>query len=224
MKIEPFVKEVLEKYDFDETAMWDCHGTAVIYHKVLEQIATKAGIIFDQPFVCSAEPDNIAVCVTGSAQVEMKIVGRAAKLEMEMVEERTEWSIGEAAPKNNKNSYPWAMAEKRAKDRVILKLIGLHGFVYSEQEADEFKEERPDNVKGSVVKAKKAFKTFFEEVAACEDTDQLDAFLIASKPLIERFLIVIPEYMAGGGDVPSYEDRINQQRINISNAKFEKEQ
>ena len=30
------------------------------------------------------------------------------------------------------------MAEKRAKDRVILKLVGLHGDVYSEDEADDF--------------------------------------------------------------------------------------
>src|SRR3954469_9473986 len=28
---------------------------------------------------------------------------------------------------------------KRAKDRVILKLVGLHGLLYSEEEADEFK-------------------------------------------------------------------------------------
>ena len=38
------------------------------------------------------------------------------------------------------------MAEKRAKDRVILKLIGVAGFVYSEDEADAFKEERPDSM------------------------------------------------------------------------------
>ncbi len=31
------------------------------------------------------------------------------------------------------------MAEKRAKYRVILKLVGLHGLLYSEEEADEFK-------------------------------------------------------------------------------------
>ena len=50
------------------------------------------------------------------------------------------WSIGEATPANNKNEYPWAMAEKRAKDRVILKLIGASGFVYSEEEADSLKQ------------------------------------------------------------------------------------
>jgi hypothetical protein len=52
--------------------------------------------------------------------------------------DRMEWSFGEATPKNSKNAYPYAMAEKRAKDRVILKLIGLHGDVYSESEADDF--------------------------------------------------------------------------------------
>ena len=42
--------------------------------------------------------------------------------------DKSEWSIGEVSPHpTSKNSYPYAMAEKRAKDRVILKLVGLHG-------------------------------------------------------------------------------------------------
>jgi hypothetical protein len=40
-------------------------------------------------------------------------------------------------------AYPFAMAEKRAKDRVILKLIALHGLVYSEDDSDEFKASAP---------------------------------------------------------------------------------
>ena len=46
-------------------------------------------------------------------------------------------TYGEASPKNNKNGYPYAMAEKRAIDRAILKLIGIHGFVYSDDEVEE---------------------------------------------------------------------------------------
>ena len=57
------------------------------------------------------------------------------------------WSIGESAPYNTKNSYPYAMAEKRAKDRVILKLIGMHGDTYSEDEADDFKNSKPKGVR-----------------------------------------------------------------------------
>jgi len=37
------------------------------------------------------------------------------------------------------------MAEKRAKDRVILKLLGFAGEVYSEEEADDFKDQKPSN-------------------------------------------------------------------------------
>lgn len=70
-----------------------------------------------------------------SKEVAMCVVGHMG--------DRTEWATGEAAPYNNKNNYPFAMAEKRAKDRVILKLVGLHGDVYSEEEADELKEGKP---------------------------------------------------------------------------------
>ena len=39
----------------------------------------------------------------------------------------TAWSIGEVSPQNTSNKYIYAMAEKRAIDRVILKLLGVHG-------------------------------------------------------------------------------------------------
>jgi len=54
--------------------------------------------------------------------------------------DRVEWSIGEALIGVNyrvsgkQAAYVYAMAEKRAKDRVILKLTGIHGLVYSEDE------------------------------------------------------------------------------------------
>jgi len=54
-------------------------------------------------------------------------------------------TYGEATPKNNTNAYPYAMAEKRAIDRAVLKLIGIHGFVYSEDEVDNNFESMPIN-------------------------------------------------------------------------------
>jgi hypothetical protein len=54
-------------------------------------------------------------------------------------------TYGEATPKNNTNAYPYAMAEKRAIDRAVLKLIGIHGFVYSEDEVDKSFESLPIN-------------------------------------------------------------------------------
>jgi hypothetical protein len=126
-QIDPKIGEVLRKHGFDASACWDCHGVWVIYHKVLERIAALEGIKFDQPLVVEADGANkiAALCVTGH------------------LGDLTEWSIGEAAPSNNKNAYPFAMAEKRGKDRVILKLIGLHGLAYSEEEAETFKDNKP---------------------------------------------------------------------------------
>src|SRR3954468_11303402 len=107
--------------------IWRVQGQAVIYHKALERIAAQAGIAFAPPTLLRAERDEAVVLVTGS------------------LGERTEWSIGEALVNVNyrvsgrQAAYVYAMAEKRAKDRVILKLVGLHGLLYSEEEADEFK-------------------------------------------------------------------------------------
>jgi len=111
----------------ERQATWNCHGVPVVLHKALEKIASKHNICFDAPNIIESniKEKYVAICVTGH-------MGDA-----------TEWSIGEAAPYNTTNKYPYAMAEKRAKDRVILKLVGLHGDVYSEDEADEFKNEKP---------------------------------------------------------------------------------
>ena len=113
-----------------EQATWDCHGTPVALHKALEQVAAHKRISFDAPTMIEADAE--------SKKVVMLVSGRLG--------DQVEWSVDEATPYNNKNSYPYAMAEKRAKDRVILKLIGVAGFVYSEDEADDFKNSRPANM------------------------------------------------------------------------------
>ena len=44
------------------------------------------------------------------------------------------FSFGEVSPLNNDFSFPVAVAEKRAADRAILKALGIHGNVYSDEE------------------------------------------------------------------------------------------
>lgn len=125
--------DILKKFGIDpREALWDCHGQYIIYHRYLEQIALKAGIKFGFPTVLETnqEKKSCAILVEGWFVKEQKDSSGPAL---------SVWTVGEAAPYNNKNSYPFAMAEKRAKDRLILKLIGLHGEVYSEDEADDFK-------------------------------------------------------------------------------------
>ena len=124
--LDPIVNEILQRYNLDaRECLWNAHGAWVMYHRYLEQVAAKAGITFSEPRVVVADGANVSIIAFG------------------ILEGRTEWTFGEASPSNNKNAYPWAMAEKRCKDRLVLKLLGLHGFVYSEEEADEFKDSKP---------------------------------------------------------------------------------
>ena len=119
-----------------EETLWDCHGTWVMYHKALEKIAAHKGVTFDEPKVIHSD--------VALKSVVMLVTGR--------MDQRTEWSFGEATPANNKNAYPFAMSEKRAKDRVILKLVGLHGDVYSDTEIDK---QAQDDIKARATKEKK---------------------------------------------------------------------
>jgi hypothetical protein len=145
------IAEVLAKFGEPMAGnVWRVQGTAVIYHKALERIAAQAQIQFDPPTIVRAERDEAVILVTGR------------------MGERLEWSIGEALIGVNyrvsgkQAAYVYAMAEKRAKDRVILKLIELHGLVYSEEEADEFKHSRP----GEAQPAEEAPKTTVEVVGS----------------------------------------------------------
>ena len=58
-------------------------------------------------------------------------------------------TLGEASPKNNQFDYPVAIAEKRAVDRAILKALGIHGNVYSDQEMPN---EKPNNNENTGIK------------------------------------------------------------------------
>ena len=55
------------------------------------------------------------------------------------------YEVGEASTQNCKNAYPYAMAYKRLFDRVVLKICKLaFDGIYSDSEADEFKERYED--------------------------------------------------------------------------------
>jgi hypothetical protein len=145
-KLDPRLIEILKEYGEDANqALWDCHGVWVAYHKAIERIAAKAGVVFDMPVVIEANTERkvVSIVVAGS------------------MGDKREWSFGEASPANCKNSYVYAMAEKRAKDRVVLKLVGLHGMVYSEEESDDFKPQSaatPNTVTGPAIKSSAQLK------------------------------------------------------------------
>jgi len=128
-KLEPRIEAIRKEYGLEASDFWQIkqNGQWVCKHAALEIVAVKAQIRFDPPMIIEANAPGLVT--------SMVVVGHMG--------DRTEWATGETNPSNysvrgKQPSYPWAMSEKRAKDRVILKLVGIHGLVYSEDEvADE---------------------------------------------------------------------------------------
>ena len=123
------IATILDRYGEPMTSsVWQAEGETFIHHRALERIAGKANITFDPPAVLRAERDEAVLLVIGR------------------IGEWMEWSIGEALVGVNYDvpgsepAYVYAMAEKRGKDRVILKLIDLPDVVSS---AEPHAAERP---------------------------------------------------------------------------------
>lgn len=137
------ILKFMEEYGIASDEIWQVHGsTWVVKHKALERVAAEKNIIWDRPAMleCNSEKGVAALVVFGK------------------LGDRSEWSIGEALVAREgviggnykvtgkQAGYVYAMAEKRAKDRVILKLLNAHGALYSEAEADEFEQRQNPHV------------------------------------------------------------------------------
>lgn len=80
------------------------------------------------------------------------------------------YEVGEVSKGNCKNSYPYAMAFKRLFDRVVLKLskIAFYG-VYSEAEADEFKNPNTEREKTEYQKTVEQMEEYKPKEMSLED-------------------------------------------------------
>lgn len=99
------------------------------------------------------------------------------------------YEVGEVNDKNCKNDYPMAMAFKRCYDRVVLKKSKLAFYgVYSEEEAEEFKQTEPraEYTNDEIKEGK--WRSFFDNVSddikivllstyGVKRTDELDKVL-----------------------------------------------
>lgn len=170
------VLDFMAKYKVDSDEIWEVHGsTWVVKHKALERVAVEVGIVWLRPSVqvCDLANKIAVICAFGK------------------IGEREEWSFGEASPANNKNSYPVAMAEKRARDRVILKLLVTHGALYSESEAEEFSRPGVDAPRVTLPKkdAKSVYSKLQAEIQASTSREHLKEWAKANADRIE----VLPE-------------------------------
>lgn len=123
------VLEFMAKYKVDSDEIWEVRagGAWAIKHAALERVAAENGVTFGLPTIIEGDGLNKNVAILVPAKMG----------------ERSDWSIGEASPANCKNAYYYAMAEKRARDRVALKLLNSSGGIYSEEESDDFRRQNP---------------------------------------------------------------------------------
>lgn len=162
MALDPRIEAIRKEYDLDASDFWQIPQNKqwVCKHAALEVVAAKAGLKFDAPTVLEAYSQNGTVAlVTGATMGD-----------------RYEWATGEASPKNCKNAYPWAMAEKRAKDRVVLKLVGIHGLVYSEDELSSEpmqQAEANDSTPKPKAQSRDMYAEMQAEIDACTTLDDL---------------------------------------------------
>lgn len=129
-KVDPIVKNILQELKFNpDDCLWNKHNAVCMKHKYIEIAGQNKGVIIESldEIEKNSKEGVVAIKCTASLNDNRVI------------------TYGEATPKNNTNAYPYAMAEKRAIDRAVLKLIGIHGFVYSEDEVDNNFENMPIN-------------------------------------------------------------------------------
>jgi hypothetical protein len=118
-----FIEAGLKKDDFYEHPQSKMH---IIKHKGVEKLACHYGIWWKLDLIKPDLPNIVVKCwaTNGTQEIE---------------------SFGEANPLMTKSAvekvFPYALAEKRAVDRAILKLLNAHGTLYSEAEANEYEVE-----------------------------------------------------------------------------------
>ena len=118
------MKDLAKKYNLTKDDYWlePRSGKYIITHDTCEKIASVENIIIQPPQIINSEKDL----------VRMIVVAKKG--------DKVMWADGEADNSNCKNNYKFAMASKRAIDRVILKLINAYEYgIYSDVEADDFK-------------------------------------------------------------------------------------
>ena len=128
------MKDLAKKYNLTKDDYWkeSRSGKYIITHDSVEKIAKIEKIIINPPQIVNSEKDMVRLIVV------------AKKGDVVM------WADGEADTKNCKNLYLFAMASKRAIDRVVLKLIDAYEYgVFSDVEADDFK--KPNTVHKALI-------------------------------------------------------------------------
>jgi len=152
------MKQLVEDFGLKEEDFWTLpqNNSYILLHDACMRIAADAGVVFDTPVWLQSRPDHWALMLSGS------------------IGEKTYWTTGEASPDNTKQSYPLAMAEKRAKDRLTLYLTGhYHQGIKSEIEAEAYEkpEDKVEEVEETVEEKPKPKKSEPKQTSFIKQSD-----------------------------------------------------
>jgi len=131
------IEQLKQWYNLQPEDFWQLRRggktITIITHNACEKIAEMVSIVIQEPQWLSRGKNGVgAVQVMGwkRLQPEHKI-----------------WTTGESSPDNCKTDYPVAIAEKRAKDRLILKLVNASEYgVLSESEMEGLEHSETDKL------------------------------------------------------------------------------
>jgi len=131
------INELKKEYDLDDSDFWSLpqnKRVRILRHDTCERIASMEGVRYEKPeWLSRGEAGVWAVQASGYIPNESDDP------------ENILWTTGEASKDNCTAKYLVNMAEKRAKDRLVLKLIKAYEYgIKSEEEADDFKEPEDD--------------------------------------------------------------------------------
>lgn len=130
MTKKEFLREVFTKYNLNKDEdVFALHGTAIITKTGIQKIVAKDNLSYSFE-VIKCEPDYCAV------KCEVRPLDSASGAIY------TSFGSAEKANVKNAQKYYLEMAEKRAKARAVLIAIDAHGYLYSEDEADDFKQQK----------------------------------------------------------------------------------
>ncbi|QDP51810.1 MAG: hypothetical protein GOVbin212_29 [Prokaryotic dsDNA virus sp.] len=112
---------------------WCIGKNYIIFHDALTKIAKIEGIVFHKPQVEILYNDNnfFGVAMMGEAELDGYKI----------------WTSADSTKENTMAKYYFNMAEKRLRDRQVLKLLDLYEYgLYSDVEADAFKKQPTQSI------------------------------------------------------------------------------
>jgi len=126
MKNKEQLKQLYVKYGLSPDDCFKHKHYVIITRSGIDKIQSKSDIRIEYDLIFHS-----ADCKTAIVKAKGRLGDNAIQ------------TYGEVNPSNNTNTYPIAMAEKRAMSRIVLKLAGFYeAGAMGEDESEEFKPEK----------------------------------------------------------------------------------